>query len=391
MAEDYAHDGADDVQRETPQQIGAERHAEEWQHVILCEVRRARQQHRELRERSVRGIGQAFAERFHKLAEEIGRGFGEGVTREQLDENGSCREHQAETRAEADARRHMQNADGKSDHGQKGHHDENRDPVHALCVGVHSFDVDETVEKEQTHDAREGARKEDPLLGGDLAPERRRSGHRAKDPAFVRQFGASVLNVSAGGSDLSASGMFADSTKAMRFAAGFLMTDASKTSAGIYTRVADLNEPAHQAAVLAMIDSYACDAMGDGKPLSAEVRARLIPGLRAHPTTLILLAWEGEKPVGIAVCFLGFSTFAARPLVNIHDCMVLSGYRGRGVGRLLLEAVEARARELGCCKLTLEVLENNTRALRTYQAAGFARYVLQAEAGGAIFMSKPLG
>jgi ribosomal protein S18 acetylase RimI-like enzyme len=56
----------------------------------------------------------------------------------------------------------------------------------------------------------------------------------------------------------------------------------------------------------------------------------------------------------------------------------------------LLEAVEAKARELGCCKLTLEVMDKNHQAIRMYQAAGFQRYSLQEEAGAAIFMSKPL-
>jgi ribosomal protein S18 acetylase RimI-like enzyme len=105
---------------------------------------------------------------------------------------------------------------------------------------------------------------------------------------------------------------------------------------------------------------------------------------------LIFLAFEGEQPVGVAVCFIGFSTFAAKPLINIHDCMVLPAFRGKGVGRRLLDAVEAKARELGCCKLTLEVMDNNDRALRAYEAAGFVRYALQENAGTAIFLSKPL-
>jgi len=70
--------------------------------------------------------------------------------------------------------------------------------------------------------------------------------------------------------------------------------------------------------------------------------------------------------------------------------MVLSAFRGKGVGRRLLEVVEAKARELGCCKLTLEVMDNNDRALRAYQAAGFVRYSLQEDAGPAIFLTKPL-
>ena len=142
---------------------------------------------------------------------------------------------------------------------------------------------------------------------------------------------------------------------------------------------ADLTLPEHREAVLAMVDAYSRDTMGSAKPLAPDVRARLIPGLQRHPTTLIFLAFQGEQPVA-----------AAKPLINIHDCMVLPAFRGNGVGRRLLEAVEGKARELGCCKLTLEVMEKNDRALRAYEAAGFGRYSLQEDAGTAIFLSKPL-
>ena len=153
---------------------------------------------------------------------------------------------------------------------------------------------------------------------------------------------------------------------------------------------ADLTLPEHQRAVLAMVDAYSRDAMGNAKPLEPDVRSRLIPGLQKHPTTMIFLAFDCDRPVGAAVCFLGFATFAAKPLINIHDFVVLPESRGKGVGRRLLQAVEEKARQLDCCKLTLEVMDNNHRALRMYEAAGFARYALQKEAGTAIFMSKPL-
>ena len=153
---------------------------------------------------------------------------------------------------------------------------------------------------------------------------------------------------------------------------------------------ADLSLAEHQEAVLAMVDAYSRDAMGNGKPLDQDVRTRLIPGLRRRPTTLIFLAFDGVQPIGAAVCFIGFSSFAAKPIINIHDFVVLPASRGKGIGRRLLEAVEAKARELGCCKLTLEVMDKNHQAIRMYQAAGFERYSLQEEAGVAIFMSKPL-
>ena len=134
---------------------------------------------------------------------------------------------------------------------------------------------------------------------------------------------------------------------------------------------ADLARTDHAAAVLEMVNAYSMDPMGSGAPLAVDVRRELIPRLRAHPTTIIFLAYQADRLVGVAVCFLGFSTFAARPIINVHDLAVLTDCRGQGVGRQLLAAVERKARKLDCCKLTLEVQENNHTARRTYEAAGF--------------------
>ena len=54
----------------------------------------------------------------------------------------------------------------------------------------------------------------------------------------------------------------------------------------------------------------------------------------------------------------------------------------------LLSAVEPRARELGCCKLTLEVLSGNGPAMASYKRFGFAQYELDPAAGQAQFMQK---
>lgn len=153
---------------------------------------------------------------------------------------------------------------------------------------------------------------------------------------------------------------------------------------------ADLNRAEHQHAVVELIDAYAMDPMGNGKPLSAEARRTLIPGLQQHPTTIIFLAYQGGEAIGIALCFLGFSTFAARSLINIHDLAVLPAHRGQGVGRQLIAEVERKARNMDCCKLTLEVQENNHTARQVYEAMGFAQAVYQAAAGGSLFLSKPL-
>lgn len=153
---------------------------------------------------------------------------------------------------------------------------------------------------------------------------------------------------------------------------------------------ADLADPDHARAVVELTAAYASDAMGNGAPLPEAVLRRLIAGLAAHPTTMVLLASVGRRFVGIATCFGGFSTFAARPIINVHDLYVIESARGRGIGRGLLTAVEAIARQRDCAKITLEVQEMNHRARHLYEAVGFSQAVYRAENGGALFYAKRL-
>jgi GNAT superfamily N-acetyltransferase len=153
---------------------------------------------------------------------------------------------------------------------------------------------------------------------------------------------------------------------------------------------ADLALPEHQRDVVALTAAYACDAMGNGGPLPPDVLARLIPALREHPTTIIFLAYVDDTAVGIATCFLGFSTFAARPLINIHDLAVLPERRGEGIGRALLAAVERKARALGCSKVTLETQEHNSLARHLYEDVGFQNAIEGKSAGRTLFYANPL-
>jgi ribosomal protein S18 acetylase RimI-like enzyme len=151
----------------------------------------------------------------------------------------------------------------------------------------------------------------------------------------------------------------------------------------------DLASANHHRDFLAMMDSYARDPMEGGLELSADVRRELIPRIRQHPTFYAFLAYDDDKAIGFCLCFLGFSSFAARPLLNIHDIGVLPEYRGHGVGLKLMTAVEDKARSLGCCKLTLEVREDNDRARRLYRKLGFAESVVGPARIAMEFWSKP--
>jgi ribosomal protein S18 acetylase RimI-like enzyme len=163
----------------------------------------------------------------------------------------------------------------------------------------------------------------------------------------------------------------------------------SAAPAAITVRRADFAAATDAAMITSLIDAYARDPRGGGTPLPQDVRQRLVPGLAAHPTSRAWLAFDGDEAVGVCVGFVGYSTFAAQPLLNIHDLAVLPGHRGRGIGRALLAGAEQDARAAGCCKLTLEVLEDNLPARRLYEAFGF-HDVRYGDSGTMKFLGKPL-
>ena len=143
-------------------------------------------------------------------------------------------------------------------------------------------------------------------------------------------------------------------------------------------------------AVIALLDHYARDPMGGGSGLSSAARERLIPALRVRPDYLGFIAREADEAVGLINCFEGFSTFAARPLLNVHDIVVRNDHRRRGIAAALLAAAEQAACKRGCCKLTLEVLSNNAGAMACYRQYGFRAYELDPAAGQALFLEKKL-
>lgn len=157
---------------------------------------------------------------------------------------------------------------------------------------------------------------------------------------------------------------------------------------------ADYANPVHAAALVSLLDAYAQDPMGGGASLSAFAKTHLIAALAARPQAFSVLAFctlegrDDELPVGLINCFEGFSTFACRPLVNVHDVAVLPDYRGQRVAEKMLTLAEEIARERGACKLTLEVLQGNTGALKLYRRVGFENYQLDPATGSAQFLQK---
>ncbi|WP_221794690.1 GNAT family N-acetyltransferase [Oceanobacter mangrovi] len=163
---------------------------------------------------------------------------------------------------------------------------------------------------------------------------------------------------------------------------------ANSTSPVIDIRKVDYNDPQQAAALVELLNDYAIDPMGGGEPLTAEVCRQLPQRLSAISHAYSWIAWVDGQPAGLVNVFGAFSTFKAKPILNIHDITVKKSFRGLGLSQKLLQVVEDLAREQGCCKVTLEVLSNNDVAKNAYQKFGFAGYELDPAAGHALFWQK---
>lgn len=128
-------------------------------------------------------------------------------------------------------------------------------------------------------------------------------------------------------------------------------------------------EPADAAVIFQLIGELA-----DYERLRHEVIGS-VDALRTHlfgqpPYAHVLVAQWDREVVGFALYFFNYSTFLCRPGIYLEDLFVRPGMRGRGVGLALLQALEQRARELGCGRLEWAVLDWNRSAIDFYRRFG---------------------
>lgn len=161
-------------------------------------------------------------------------------------------------------------------------------------------------------------------------------------------------------------------------------------AAEILVLQASYSNSVHAEAIGLLLNHYAQDPMGGGHALSADLLQQLPAELAKRPHAFSVLAFVGGEPAGLVNCFEGFSTFACRPLVNVHDVVVKEPFRGLGLSQKMLQKVEEIARQRGCCKITLEVLEGNAVAQSPYAKFGFSAGMFDPAHGQMLFWIKPL-
>jgi ribosomal protein S18 acetylase RimI-like enzyme len=127
----------------------------------------------------------------------------------------------------------------------------------------------------------------------------------------------------------------------------------------------------HRQKIIELTELFLLDPIGGCQQMPTEVKENLVPALESLPGALVLFAVADNKYAGLCICYTNISTFKAKPYFNIHDISILEPYRGKGLGRKLIEKVNNIAIQRGYCKLTLEVHETNLRAQALYSSLGF--------------------
>ena len=133
----------------------------------------------------------------------------------------------------------------------------------------------------------------------------------------------------------------------------------------------DYENPMHLEALVGLLNHYMTDPMGDALPLNKLKQLRLVDGLANHPTALVLFVLYNGEIAGLSTCFINFSTFKAKPYINIHDLIIDHHFRSKGFGKCLLQQIESISKDRNYCKITLEVREDNRAAKNLYSKLGF--------------------
>ena len=84
----------------------------------------------------------------------------------------------------------------------------------------------------------------------------------------------------------------------------------------------------------------------------------------------VLLAMEGDTPVGFALYFYNFSTFLGRAGIYLEDLFVKKEYRGKGYGKALLKELARIAVSQGCGRLEWCCLDWNQPSIDFYLSLG---------------------
>lgn len=103
--------------------------------------------------------------------------------------------------------------------------------------------------------------------------------------------------------------------------------------------------------------------------LTAEFAKVLAPPDEAGSLSILTLRSAQGELTGFAV--LNHVANSRRPFLVLEDMVVAKSHRGKGLSRLLMDKVEAHARDRGVCRIFLESGAENAHAHDVFERFGF--------------------
>jgi ribosomal protein S18 acetylase RimI-like enzyme len=115
------------------------------------------------------------------------------------------------------------------------------------------------------------------------------------------------------------------------------------------------------------------------KPETSAGYAAFLSAQLEDPDKAVLVADDESDVVGYAYAAIeGYDYMALRgPAGVLHDIIVDPEHRGRGTGRLLLDAALGFFRSRGVPRVVLSTAERNEAAQRLFTSAGFRRTMIE--------------
>jgi GNAT superfamily N-acetyltransferase len=111
----------------------------------------------------------------------------------------------------------------------------------------------------------------------------------------------------------------------------------------------------------------------DDAPWDEDAARSTLEAILADRRRRLLLAFEDGVAAGTVDVFVVPNlTRGTRPYAVIENVVVAARFRRRGIGRALMDAAVAHARESGCYKLQLISGGARGEAHQLYEAAGFS-------------------
>lgn len=109
------------------------------------------------------------------------------------------------------------------------------------------------------------------------------------------------------------------------------------------------------------------------RPSDVPLAQRFLTDRLTRGQSVVLLATDGEVPCGFTQLYPLFSSLRCRPIWILSDLFVAPERRKHGVGRRLMEAAHAFAKEQGAAAIELDTAHTNTPAQALYESLGYER------------------